>query len=512
MTPSTVAAPVTDPTWYGQIRNMFTTKDASHMRAQGLDLASYTEVVAHAGEIYQQVAAGNMPPGTPWPADWVGTFLNWMNDGFPKGTPPAASSTTNLFARAKLGAAASVATRVRKDINTLSADELALLKKAFSGIMAKDPADLNGYFVQAGYHWYPAPNTYCMHHVPGYNPWHRAYLLSFENALRSVPGCESVTLPYWDITTPFPEVLKSAPFDQYVLPEAVSEDYPKGYATNRFSYDQIAQNLLSFGVTDDVNRAMTKTDWEDFHGFWSDAAYNTIIAAHDSGHNSIGPTMQDQGVAAFDPVFWFFHCNWDRLWWEWQKRMSATDLNGLLTTINAKTDPVSYQIFTIPTLEALNPFTTSPPRLTTVATIDSETGLDVGYAAPQTASGTGFLAKTQRSILANQKFSIHGERVNVRVSGINRLKIPGSFAVHLQKDGKTIASKALLQPVEVQKCASCVSNAIVHFDFELPLAAVVGGELGVWVEPVNKNFVGDRFPQKLMGNPTVDVHLLLRTE
>ncbi|UVK96725.1 hypothetical protein [Pseudomonas sp. B21-048] len=100
----------------------------------------------------------------------------------------------------------------------------------------------------------------------------------------------------------------------------------------------------------------------------------------------------------------------------------------------------------------------------------------------------------------------------VRVSGINRLKIPGSFSVRLQKDGKMIASRALFQPVEVQSCANCVANAMTQFDFELPMAEVLGGKLSVWVEPVNKDFVGDRHPQKLMGNPVIDVHLLLQTE
>ena len=511
MTLTTAASPIANPTWYGQVRDMFTPQGRSHMSAQGLDLASYSQVVEHAGDIYQQVALGNMPPHAPWPSDWVGTFLNWMNNGYPKGMPPAIVAGATFLARTGFGAAATVATRIRKEINTLSTSELDLLKQAFAAIMAKDPGDPDSYFVQAGIHWYPAPNTYCMHHVPGYNPWHRAYLLSFENALRSVPGCDNVTLPYWDITTPFPEVLKSPPFDQYVLQEAVSTDYPQGYATNRFAYDQIAANFLQYGVTDDINRAMSKTDWEDFHGFWSDAAYNTIIAAHDSGHNSIGPTMQDQGVAAFDPVFWFFHCNWDRLYWEWQKKMSATDLHGVLTTINQKTDPISYQLFTDPAVGTLNPFTTSPLKLDAVATIDSANRLDVDYEDSPAAASINFAAKTQRSVAASQRFSVDAGRVNVRVSGVNRLKIPGSFSVHLQKDGKTIASRALFQPVEVQKCANCVANAIVHFDFELPAAAVLGGTLGVWVEPANKSFVGDRFPQKLMGNPTIEVHLLMRT-
>lgn len=512
MTLTAATSPVANPTWYGQIRDMFTPQARSHMNPQGLDLASYDDVMNHAGDIYQQVALGNMPPGSPWPSDWVATFLNWMNTDYPKGTPPPVTSVTPFAARFRFDVAAKTATRIRKDINKLSSSELELLKKAFAALITKDPGEANSYFVQAGFHWYPAPNTYCMHHVPGYNPWHRAYLLTFENALRSIPGCEGVTLPYWDITTPFPDVLKSPPFDQYALQESVSPDYQKGYATIRFTYDQIAANLVKYSVTEDIDRAMTKTDWEDFHGFWSDAAYNTIISAHDGGHMAIGPTMQDQGVAAFDPVFWFFHCNWDRLFWDWQKKMAATDLHGLLTTIDQKTDAISYQIFNDAALQALNPFTTNPPNLSTISTIDSPNQLDVDYEDPPSASITAFETKTQRSIPAVKNFSVNADRVNVRVSGVNRLKIPGSFSVHLQKDGKTIASKAMFQPVEVQKCANCVANAIVHFDFELPMEAVLGGQLGVWVEPANKAFVGDRFPHKLIGNPVIDVHLLLRTK
>ncbi len=504
--PSTTST-TTNPTWYATIRNMFNTMDVSHMRAQGIDLANYNDVKNHAGDIYQQVAAGNMPPGAPWPPTSVATFLTWMNNGYPKGQPSRALLTTNLATQRSRPE-----TRIRKDITTLTPPELDLLKTAFTAIMAKSSTDPDSYFVQAGYHWYPAPNTYCMHHVPGYNPWHRAYMLSFENALRSVPGCEQLTLPYWDITTPFPEVLKSPPFASYTLPEAVSPDYPQGYVTQRFDYATIQQNLLNYGVTADINRALTKTDWEDFNGFFAGAAYNTIIAAHDSGHNSIGPTMQDQGVAAFDPVFWFFHCNWDRLFWLWQSKVGATDLNGLISTINKETDPLSYQIFTDSSLEALNPFSGAPLHLKTTNIIDSVNSLHVGYEISPTFAASDTLPKTQISAFASEKLLVDTTRVNVSVQGVNRLKIPGSFSVHLLKDGKVIASKGFFQPVEVEQCATCVENAIVRFDFELPLESVAGGRLSVWVEPVNKSFVGDRFPNKLMGNPTIEVHLLMSTE
>lgn len=509
--PPSNSTPVSNPTWYSDIRQLFTSTDIDHMGKQGLDLTSYDDVKNSAGGIYGQVSAGNMPPKpNNWPAAWVTTFLNWMTNDFPKGT---ASSPTSPGAGATAATSpGSAATRIRKDVTTLSATELATLKTAFSGIMALGVADPNSYFVQTGYHWLPAGNLYCQHHVPGYNPWHRAYLLSFENALRSVPGCANVTLPYWDITQPFPEVLKTPPFDQYQLPTAVGPGFPQGYVTQRFPYPQIQQNLGMFDVAGDIGRALTRTDWEDFHGLLAGAANNTIIAAHDSGHGAIGPTMAQQSVAAFDPVFWFFHANWDRLFWQWQKKMGATTLNGLLTTINKTADPQSYQIFTVPVLENLPPFTAKSPELTTVLTIDSATGLGVDYQDPTPSVLSTLVTKTQRSVFASETFAVRGDRVNVRVQGLNRLKIPGSFSVHLLKDDRAIASRFFFQPNDVDKCETCVKNATVHFDFDLPLAAVSNGHLSVSVEPFDKSVVGPRFPNRLMGNPTVDVRLLMSTE
>lgn len=101
--------------------------------------------------------------------------------------------------------------------------------------------------------------------------------------------------------------------------------------------------------------------------------------------------------------------------------------------------------------------------------------------------------------------------MNLRVAGVNRLKIPGSFKIHLLKDGKVLASKGFFQPVEADKCENCVKNAIVNFDFELPRAEVATGEFSVKVEPIDTNFVGSTFPHKMMGNPTIEVRAQLRT-
>jgi hypothetical protein len=89
----------TSITW-DQIRKQFTDIDISHMkRATGgqLDLSSCQSVQQWAQQIYDQVSSGSMPPGTPWPQDWVDNFQQWMNQPAgsqcPSVTQPSAGPT-----------------------------------------------------------------------------------------------------------------------------------------------------------------------------------------------------------------------------------------------------------------------------------------------------------------------------------------------------------------------------------------------------------------------------------
>jgi tyrosinase len=495
--------PVENPTWYGEIRWMFTPEDIKHMLSHGINLGDYSNVKSHAISIFGQISVGKMPPGNPWPTDWQKTFENWITNDYPKGNASVQSKLTGM----KTLTAGSAATRIRKEISTLSQSELADLKKAFTAIMQKDTTDPNGFYLHAS--WHGLPSQFCQHHQPGYNPWHRAFLFGFENALRSVPGCENVTLPYWDLTTPLPDVLTQAPFANYTLPIDLNETYQKGYVTTRYSAETITQNLEEMGVLEDLNRASTKTDWEDYNGNMNVSPNNTTILGHDGGHVSIGETMRDQAVSAFDPIFWFYHCNLDRLFWDWQVAMKATTLDGLLTTIQTE---ASRRIFTVPVWEALAPFTDGPTGLTSVKIVDSVRSLDVNYEISKESTHMKMLAATKGSTLASDKFFVHTDRVNARVKGINRLKIPGSFKVHLLKDEKIIATRAIFQPNEADQCQNCVENALIYIDFELPLEKVSNGKLGVWVEPLDDRLFGDHFPHKIMGNPTVNIRLLLSNE
>ena len=83
-----------------------------------------------------------------------------------------------------------------------------------------------------------------------------------------------------------------------------------------------------------------------------------------------GRAWRRPDVAAFDPIFWFFHANWDRLWWEWQKIMQATAYWTFRSTIFGS--PAFLQA----PLNTLSPFTETADM-----TIDlTATGVD--YAPP----------------------------------------------------------------------------------------------------------------------------------
>src|SRR3954451_7899270 len=109
--------------------------------------------------------------------------------------------------------------RVRRSITELE-DEywkqgikkpLEDLMRAWKGIKELPPDDPKSFFMIGGYHGEPFRGGgwgnsaywggYCNHGNVLFPTWHRVYMLVLEDALRSIPGCEEVTLPFWDETS-----------------------------------------------------------------------------------------------------------------------------------------------------------------------------------------------------------------------------------------------------------------------------------------------------------------------
>jgi tyrosinase len=482
---------VASPTYMANIRLFFRPEDIQHMGAKGVDLGTYDGVKRNALAIFAHTAPpnGDMPPDAAgkWSAAQSQTFKNWIVNGCPLG------SVTPLPTEE-----GEPAERLRKNVTTLSADEIETLKTAFSGLMDRDPSEAGSYFALAGIHG--LPQAWCLHHEDRYNPWHRVYLRQFEDALRSVPGCDGVTIPYWDISTPLPDLLQQPPFASYTLPQdpgATASPPQTGYfpyTTSRYTLPKIAQNLEGFQVLEEIATSLNQSVWgaSDINGY-----QDFSIQAHDGGHVSIGPTMRDQNVASYDPVFWFFHCNLDRLWLSWQTKVGATTLTGFKSTLSDDT-----------WLSA--PFNALPPF---EETADQTIAFGISYDTLDLGAEGVTLENTVGSVEAARSFSIKSSSpVSVRVKDIDRLAIPGSFVVNLLADGEPIAKRAFFQPRTPVDCEGCRKHARVSIDFRIDQAKILDRKLSVAIEVPTQEEMGARFPISQAGNPTINARLLLEDE
>lgn len=488
--------PVEHPTYLGHIRHFFDDDtDIDHMREIGIDLATYEGVKLNALRVYVRTNEGTMPPSSDrrWSKARVQTFYNWLKHGCPRGVAEPAPIPKP-----------STVERTRRNLADVRAPELQKLKKAFRELISRDDDDPQSYFALAGIHWLPGPNLYCRHHENAYNPWHRAYLLRFEDALRSVPGCEDVTLPYWNITeSVIPQVLYEEPFASYVIPRQLcSLDgicYAKGSSTQRFSANTILANITSRGISENISDAEGHSHWERFNGWDAGRTQDGIIRAHDNGHVACGSTLANQDIAAFDPMFWFFHANWDRLWWKWQQHYGARTVSGFRTHLEGGSEWLDD-----PVLNRLAPF-----NLTTAQTIDSRQ-LGVEYVHPTDEGSTSLSALRFGSRLAASPFSIRATKnVSVRVKNIDRLQIPGSFDVVLSIGDRAVGRQAFFQSTTPKHCASCRKNALVSVDFILDQDELNDGAVHVMIEMLRETKLGRQLPLSACGNPSVNVRLLL---
>jgi tyrosinase len=108
--------------------------------------------------------------------------------------------------------------RVRRSLKALQDDyesgkkkPLETLMRAWRGIKELPPDDPRSFFRIGGFHGEPFRGAgwgssaywggYCNHGNVLFPTWHRAYVMCLEDALRSIPGCADVSLPYWDETS-----------------------------------------------------------------------------------------------------------------------------------------------------------------------------------------------------------------------------------------------------------------------------------------------------------------------
>lgn len=170
-------------------------------------------------------------------------------------------------------------------------------------------------------------------------PWHREYLMVFEDALQAIDA--KVTIPYWDWAKN-PE-----------MPSQLSNSAEWGVSREMRAGDKISPKRR-----DDVTLAMSKTTYIAFH--------DRINGPHGAVHVQIGGfdeisgqplgEMADIERSPRDILFWLHHAFLDKLWHDWSQQNLGKfppDGQGLRNKVTSRLLPTdaftrtSRQVFSI---------------------------------------------------------------------------------------------------------------------------------------------------------------------
>jgi len=194
---------------------------------------------------------------------------------------------------------------------------------------------------------FPLAHTHMQHNGQAHErytflPWHREFLLKFEDALLSIDP--NVTVPYWDWA------------NNPTIPEPLSNAAEWGVTRAMKKGDKISPKRK-----DDVQVAMSKTTYIAFH--------DRINGPHGAVHVQIGGFDEQTGTpigemadierSPRDVLFWLHHAFLDKLWHDWSKNNPGKfppDGFSAITNINSRLLPTtlfnhtSQQVFSVEAL------------------------------------------------------------------------------------------------------------------------------------------------------------------
>lgn len=304
---------------------------------------------------------------------------------------------------------------VRKEINTLNLNDpiLQTLRDGVKILKAR-PAGGPNWTDLANIHGTSAGFNKCPHRNWYFLPWHRAYLLMYEQIIRTATGNMTFAMPYWDWTA------------HPTVPQAFTEQNHGGqpnplYLAQRNNGLNIPTSISGPGVMNTIYNV--------------DTVYEKFGTSRPSGQNSLSPSWittgtglqgtlegtphnnihvmlggyMPQGNSPMDPIFLMHHGNIDHIWWTW-------NCKGRTNT----TDPLWQNMqfantFYNPT--GMGTWTTQPSKLQNPATLGYSYGICINRQL-----------LSQVAVLANQRLlSIYKDGVTAaaRANGFQALKLQG---------------------------------------------------------------------------------------
>ncbi len=135
---------------------------------------------------------------------------------------------------------------------------------------------------------------------------------------------------------------------------------------------------------------------------------------------------------------------------------------------------------------------------------------NVDYVHPTAEEAVAMTTRRFGNFMAKSAFQLSADpKVSVRVKGIDRLKIPGSFDVYLYVGDEVIAKQGFFQSTASTHCGTCRKKGIINIDFKVHQSKLMGGKVYTKIKVLRPSGTAREFPLVNCGDPTINVRLLL---
>jgi tyrosinase len=181
-----------------------------------------------------------------------------------------------------------------------------------------------------------ADMSHDMHTMPGmpagtqrFLPWHRLYLINFEQAMRAFEP--TFFVPYWRW------------MDQSNIPDWMTKFKPKGVTDANGKPITVTRRP---GTSPDPRARTLPTSHTIRTTVMNHTTYTLFtlalegaqpFGAHNLVHDWFNGTMTQVPISPADPMFWMHHAEIDRIWWLWQQ--SHPTQNPHVSGADAVLDP-----------------------------------------------------------------------------------------------------------------------------------------------------------------------------
>lgn len=188
--------------------------------------------------------------------------------------------------------------------------------------------------------------------------------------------------------------------------------------------------------------------------------------------------MGENDTAGLDPIFYFHHCNVDRMFWLWQKKHGFTDHLEIIpeypgtNTVDSQGPTPGMIPNTWLTMDSpLNPFKKKVGGKEVPCTSNDCVNIEKQCGFTYSPGSLSELADAKKAVLESA-----APTKLIKVSRINRAPIRGSFMIsaYAMIDGKKqhLGTEAVLSRWNVQYCANCQTHLEAKAFFELPMTDV----------------------------------------